>query len=160
MHGSSPFQALAPCHRDLAVFWYTTGGPNGSPRYHFATLSHLPAPLPANSPEVTALWACFTYRGQCMVALFEGSHLKTSSFSVINRADFSALEQGIRNADLLLTKVRDDRLRFVVELSNLKMIGRLLASRSSAPYRCHSDQPIRGTGGFYPTVVRRRLSWR
>jgi hypothetical protein len=94
-----------------------------------------------------------------MVALFEGSHLKTSSFSVINRAELSALERGIRKADLQLTKVRDDRLRLVVELSNLKMIGRLLASRSSAAYRCYSDQPIRGKGGgFYPTAVRRRLS--
>jgi hypothetical protein len=96
-----------------------------------------------------------------MVAIFEGSHLKTSSFSVTDRAELSALKQEIRKADLLLSKIRDDRLRFVVELSKLKMIGRLLASRSSVPYRYRSGQLIRGEGGgFYPTAVRRRLSQR
>jgi hypothetical protein len=94
-----------------------------------------------------------------MVALFEGSSLKTSPFSGIDRAELSALQRAIRKADLLLSKLKDDRLRLLVELSKLKMIGGLLASRSSAPHRCHSCQLIRGEGGgFYPTAARRRLS--
>jgi hypothetical protein len=89
----------------------------------------------------------------------EGSRLKTSSFSAMSRAELFALERRIRRADLLLSKIRHDRLRFFVELSKLKMTGRLLASRSSAPYHCHSDQLIRGKGGgFYSSTVRRRLS--
>ncbi len=85
----------------------------------------------------------------------EGSHLKAGSFSVTDRV--SALERGIRKADLLLSKIKDDRLRFMVELSKLKMIGKLLASRSSV--RCRSGR-LGQRGGFYPTAIRRRLSQR
>jgi hypothetical protein len=155
---------------NVIEIWRSFGTPPaipGSPRYHFAhrgTFDRRRRQIDEPDEreiarQVTALWACLTYIRQCMVATFEGSSLKTSSFSVTNRAELSALEQGIRKADLLLSKVRDDRLRFMVELSKLKMIGRLLASRSLVPYRCRSGQPIRGDGGgFYPTVVRRRLS--
>jgi len=78
-----------------------------------------------------------------------GPVLKTSLFSAFDRGELLALEQGIRKTDLQLSKIRDDRLRFVVELSKLKMTGRLLASRSSVAYRCHSGQRIRGSGGDF-----------
>jgi hypothetical protein len=84
--------------------------------------------------------------------------LKTNSFSAKQRAERSALERAIGKADLLLSKVRQDRLRLVVELSSLKLFGRLLASRSSVTYRCHPVQKTdHNGGGLYPTAVRRRI---
>ena len=56
-----------------------------------------------------------------------------SSHFVAGYAERSQIEQSLREHDLSLRKINKDRLRFLVQISNCKLIGRLLASRSHDP---------------------------